>query len=125
MKVVSRALTAALMAVALAAGAAHAQPTAESIPGAPPGASEEELPNGWHIADRELVWSSPEPVGMGGALVEFRSEGRQRRLVPGVVAGGPLGERRMPRPIQPHQPCHQQPPVELPKPVYARPGTDL
>lgn len=73
MRLVSRALTAALTAVALAAGAAHAQPTAESIPGAPPGASEERLPSGWHIADGELVWSSPEPVGMGSALIEFRS----------------------------------------------------
>ncbi|MFI1018759.1 hypothetical protein [Streptomyces sp. NPDC020965] len=73
MRLVSRALTAALTAVALAAGAAQAQPAAESIPGAPPGASEERLPDGWHIAGGELVWSSPKPVGLGSARVEFRS----------------------------------------------------
>ncbi|MEU9609244.1 hypothetical protein [Streptomyces sp. NPDC048057] len=73
---VSRALSAALAVVALAAGAsapAHAQPTAESIPEAPPGASGERLPEGWRFAGGELVWSSPEPVGTGGARVEFRS----------------------------------------------------
>ncbi|MEU5976460.1 hypothetical protein [Streptomyces sp. NPDC047315] len=73
---VSRALTAALAVVALAAvapGAAHAQPTAESIPGAPPGTSGERLPEGWRVQGGQLVWSSPEPVGTGGALVEFRS----------------------------------------------------
>ncbi|GLF99132.1 alpha/beta hydrolase [Streptomyces yaizuensis] len=73
---VSRALTTALAAVALTAGAAvpaHAQPTAESIPGAPPGATGERLPEGWRFAGGELVWRSPEPVGTGGALVEFRS----------------------------------------------------
>ncbi|ROQ81518.1 hypothetical protein EDD95_1092 [Streptomyces sp. CEV 2-1] len=76
MRQVSRALTAALAAVALAAGVpgpAHAQPAAEPIPGAPPGASGERLPEGWRVEGGELVWSSPEPVGMGGALVEFRS----------------------------------------------------
>lgn len=76
MRQVSRALTAALAAVALAAGVpgpAHAQPAAESIPGAPPGASGERLPEGWRVEGGELIWSSPEPVGMGGALVEFRS----------------------------------------------------
>ncbi|MFF3551943.1 hypothetical protein ACFYXL_00845 [Streptomyces tsukubensis] len=76
MRLVSRALTATAVAVALAAGApgwAQAQPTGESIPGAPPGAAQDRLPEGWRISAGELVWSSPVPVGMGGALVEFRS----------------------------------------------------
>ncbi|MER5769357.1 hypothetical protein [Streptomyces sp. NPDC001985] len=76
MGLVSRALTAALAVVALAAGApgpAHAQPPGASIPGAPPGASGERLPEGWRLAGGELVWSSPDPVGTGGARVEFRS----------------------------------------------------
>ncbi|MEE1795541.1 hypothetical protein PUR28_33010 [Streptomyces sp. BE308] len=74
MRQLSRALAAALAVVALAAGApAHAQPTPESIPGAPSGAFGERLPEGWRFQGGELIWSSPEPVGMGGALVEFRS----------------------------------------------------
>ncbi|WP_405646651.1 hypothetical protein [Streptomyces uncialis] len=80
MRQVSRALTAALAVLALAAGTppgqAHAQPPTESIPGAPPGASAERLPEGWRFQGGELVWSSPEPVGTGGARVEFRSGGR-------------------------------------------------
>ncbi|MFJ4772015.1 hypothetical protein ACIP88_23380 [Streptomyces uncialis] len=79
MRQVSRALTAALAVLALAAGApgaAHAQPPAESIPGAPPGAFAERLPEGWRVQGGELVWSSPEPVGTGGSRVEFRSGGR-------------------------------------------------
>ncbi|MFI1868694.1 hypothetical protein ACH431_28655 [Streptomyces jumonjinensis] len=102
---VSRALTAALAVVALAAGApglAHAQPAAEPIPGAPPGASGERLPEGWRVEGGELVWSSPEPVGMGGALVEFRSgertlgvpeasdDHRTFRLALGGVKVGPV-----------------------------------
>ncbi|MFI5655031.1 hypothetical protein ACIA71_27855 [Streptomyces anulatus] len=76
MRQVSRALTAALAVVALATvapGPAHAQPAAEPIPGAPVGAFEERLPEGWRFEAGKLVWTSPEPVGTGGALVEFRS----------------------------------------------------
>ncbi|MFJ8438833.1 alpha/beta hydrolase [Kitasatospora griseola] len=76
MRTVSRALTVALAAVALAAGVpgpAHAQQAAESIPGGPPGAFGERLPEGWRVEGGELIWSSPKPVGMGGALVKFRS----------------------------------------------------
>ncbi|MFJ4682332.1 hypothetical protein [Streptomyces sp. NPDC088789] len=90
----SRALTAALAVVALAAGGpgpAHAQPTAESIPGTPSaprtltgvsgvagvggvsGVGGERLPEGWRVEGGDLVWSSPKPVGMGGSRVEFRS----------------------------------------------------
>ncbi|GGZ33452.1 hypothetical protein GCM10010387_29500 [Streptomyces inusitatus] len=79
MRQASRALTAALAVVALAAsapGAASARPAADSLPGAPSGASGERLPEGWRFEGGELVWSSPEPVGMGGALVEFRSQER-------------------------------------------------
>ncbi|MEU0987920.1 hypothetical protein [Streptomyces sp. NPDC005953] len=139
MRLVSRALTAALAAVALAAGAAHALPTAESIPGAPPGASEERLPNGWRIADGELLWSSPEPVGMGGALVEFRSgertlgvpeatpDHRTFRLRIDRARVGPVselqvvaGSRRLdaagahPAPDQRRAPVPATPPVPLP-----------
>ncbi|MFI5617913.1 hypothetical protein [Streptomyces sp. NPDC051567] len=79
MRQLSRALTAALAVVALATGApvaAHAQPTAGSIPGAPAGALGERLPQGWRAEGGALVWSSPEPVGTGGSRVEFRSGGR-------------------------------------------------
>ncbi|MFI1016121.1 hypothetical protein [Streptomyces sp. NPDC020965] len=76
MRQVSRALTAALAVAALTAGApgsAHAQPTPQSILGALPGATGERLPKGWWVEGGELVWSSPEPVGLGSARVEFRS----------------------------------------------------
>ncbi|MGV9312361.1 hypothetical protein ACWDR0_09190 [Streptomyces sp. NPDC003691] len=81
MRLVSRALTAAVTAAALTAGAAPgwAQPQqpGESIPGAPPGAAEgKRLPDGWRLGGGELTWSSPVPVGLGGALVEFRSGDR-------------------------------------------------
>lgn len=73
---VLRALTAALAAVALTAvvpGPALARPTADSISDTRTGAPGERLPQGWRIEGGALVWRSPEPVGMGGALVEFRS----------------------------------------------------
>ncbi|MFD7029563.1 hypothetical protein ACFWAR_16140 [Streptomyces sp. NPDC059917] len=76
MRLVLRTLTATLAVVALAAGvpgAAHARPAAVPISAAPPGPSAERLPPGWRLEGAELVWRSAEPVGMGGALVEFRS----------------------------------------------------
>ncbi|MFI8437318.1 hypothetical protein ACIGJO_26960 [Streptomyces sp. NPDC079020] len=76
MRQLSRALTAALAAVALAASApwpAYARPAAGSIPGATADVAGERLPEGWRVEGGELVWHSPEPVGMGGSLVEFRS----------------------------------------------------
>ncbi|MFF8955642.1 hypothetical protein [Streptomyces sp. NPDC014894] len=109
MRQVSRALTAALAAMALAAGAptpAHARPAAESLPGAPPGVSGERLPEGWRAEGGELVWSSPEPVGTGGARVEFRSgertlgipepspDHRTFRLRLDRAKAGPAGELR-------------------------------
>ncbi|MFE7129825.1 hypothetical protein ACFVIM_03110 [Streptomyces sp. NPDC057638] len=79
----SRALTAALAAVALTAGAApglaQARPATESIPGTLTGtatAAGERLPKGWRVDGGELVWSSPEAVGMGASRVEFRSGDR-------------------------------------------------
>ncbi|MFI5980025.1 hypothetical protein ACIBEA_04005 [Streptomyces sp. NPDC051555] len=94
-RLVLRALTATLAVAALAAGvpeAAHAQPTAAPtsatgapISTAPPGSSGERLPSGWRLEGGELVWRSAEPVGMGGALVEFRS-GKRTLGVPTASA---------------------------------------
>ncbi|MFE0426189.1 hypothetical protein, partial [Streptomyces sp. NPDC058953] len=77
-------------------------------PGAPSGApGERRLPEGWRGAGGELVWSSPEPVGTGGALVEFRSgtrtlgiptpsaDQRTFRLPVDAERVGPVGELRV------------------------------
>ncbi|MFH8576811.1 hypothetical protein [Streptomyces zaomyceticus] len=92
------ATAAALLALAAASpGAAYAQPSpgtpsteAPSTGAAPPGAASAvppagrignlELPEGWQVigagAGRQLVWTSPEPVPMGDARVEFHAGDR-------------------------------------------------
>ncbi|MDT3395530.1 hypothetical protein RKE29_02510 [Streptomyces sp. B1866] len=96
---VPRLVTAAAAAViALAVGApgpAHAspgsvpvRPSAASPPPAPPGGSDERLPEGWEIsgtgAGRELVWHAAAPVPPGDARVEFHAG---HRLLGVPVAG--------------------------------------
>ncbi|MGW4028733.1 hypothetical protein ACWEFL_05315 [Streptomyces sp. NPDC004838] len=60
---------------------AHAQRSAEPIPSVPPrgsalsGSPDSRLPQGWRISGtgpaKHLVWTSPDPVPMGDARVEF------------------------------------------------------
>ncbi|MCT4351621.1 hypothetical protein M5362_00550 [Streptomyces sp. Je 1-79] len=83
---VTRAVTATLALLALAAaspGTAYAEPSPGSLARAgSPGVqgNEGELPEGWRLtgkgADRELVWTSPDPVPMGDARVEFHAGNR-------------------------------------------------
>ncbi|MFJ2766432.1 hypothetical protein [Streptomyces sp. NPDC087300] len=83
---VSRVVTTALAAFTLAAvspGAAHALPSTDGPPPAPPavaGEADDGLPEGWRLSGdgggKELVWDSPEPVPMGDARVEFYSGDR-------------------------------------------------
>ncbi|MFJ6350943.1 hypothetical protein ACIQKB_15895 [Streptomyces sp. NPDC092046] len=81
---VTRGVTTAVALVAIAAASplpAYAQPSPGS-PSASPGsrAGDAGLPEGWQIsgtgADSHLVWTSPEPVRMGDARVEFRAGDR-------------------------------------------------
>ncbi|MFD6435955.1 alpha/beta hydrolase family protein [Streptomyces venezuelae] len=99
MRRVLKGATAALAVLALAAvspGAAHAGPAAEPPPTGPPPAPAssgenggEGLPDGWRLTGKgegkELVWSSPDPVPMGDARVEFYSGDR--------LIGRPLAAR--------------------------------
>ncbi|WP_374105356.1 hypothetical protein [Streptomyces sp. ISL-36] len=75
---VTRAVTAAVALLALAAaapGAAHAQPSPGPLSQAPRGREDGNLPEGWQFtgtgAGRELIWTSPDLVPMGNARVEF------------------------------------------------------
>ncbi|MFJ3582119.1 hypothetical protein ACIPPS_07770 [Streptomyces sp. NPDC090127] len=77
---VTRVVTTAVALVALAAAAplpAFAAPPPGSLSraGGERGDGAEALPAGWRLigegADRELVWTSPDPVPMGDARVEF------------------------------------------------------
>ncbi|MGW1408943.1 hypothetical protein [Streptomyces sp. NPDC002403] len=88
---VSRTVTAALAVLTLTVGwpelahaspqPAHTQRSIDSISSAAPSAPREEpdgrLPAGWRItgtgAGKQLVWTSPDPVPMGDARVEFHS----------------------------------------------------
>ncbi|MFE6710942.1 alpha/beta hydrolase family protein [Streptomyces sp. NPDC057695] len=106
------AAAAALLAFAsVASGVAYAQPVPpagppspgapSAAPGSRPGGAE--LPEGWRLtgagADRQLVWTSPEPVPMGDSRVAFHAgdrllghpvpsrDGRSFRL--------PLGDTRL------------------------------
>ncbi|MFC8551952.1 hypothetical protein ACFUMI_30845 [Streptomyces sp. NPDC057273] len=85
----TRAVTAAVALLALAAaspGTAFAEPSPGPLAraGNPGGegvrGNGEKLPEGWRLtgegADRQLVWTSPAPVPMGDARVEFRSGNR-------------------------------------------------
>ncbi|MFF5635975.1 hypothetical protein [Streptomyces sp. NPDC012825] len=74
---------AALLALAAAApGTAHARPASPGAPAAAQGARQgnAELPPGWRItgtgAHGQLVWTSPDPVPMGDARVEFHAGDR-------------------------------------------------
>ncbi|HET6859736.1 MAG TPA: hypothetical protein VFH94_21930 [Streptomyces sp.] len=70
-----------LALAAVSPGSAHAQPSADSIPSAPsiPSVSsvsaDDDLPADWRLsgtgAGKSLVWTSPDPVPMGDARVEF------------------------------------------------------
>jgi hypothetical protein len=55
----------ACLALVLAAARGHADPSRRSA-----------LPDGWTIDDTALVWSSAEPLRIGGARYEFRSGGQ-------------------------------------------------
>ncbi|MFH9725407.1 alpha/beta hydrolase family protein [Streptomyces sp. NPDC017254] len=110
------ATAAALLALAaVSPGAAYAQPspgtpsTGTPSPGAPPTASpggrvgSPGLPEGWRVtgagAGRQLVWTSPEPVPMGDARVEFhagdRLLGRPVAQQDGRTFRLPLGDVRL------------------------------
>lgn len=104
---VTRGVTTAVALLALAAASplpAFAQPSPGS-PSASPGsrAGDSGLPAGWQIsgtgADSHLVWTSPEPVRMGDARVEFRAGDRLLGL-PEAQGDGrtfrlPLGDVRI------------------------------
>ncbi|MFF0431021.1 hypothetical protein ACFYU9_02165 [Streptomyces sp. NPDC004327] len=79
---VTRGVTTAVALLALTAaapGIASAQPAPHQPPTASPDGGLG-LPDGWHFAGtgagRQLVWTSPEPVPMGDARVEFRDGDR-------------------------------------------------
>ncbi|WP_406054501.1 hypothetical protein OG462_04025 [Streptomyces sp. NBC_01077] len=93
---VTRGVAAAAALLALAAvspGAAYAQPSPSSGPPSTtsPGSrlGNLELPEGWQVtgagAGRQLVWTSPEPVPMGDARVEFHAGDR--------LLGHPVAQR--------------------------------
>ncbi|MEW1696266.1 hypothetical protein ACIQCR_12245 [Streptomyces sp. NPDC093249] len=98
--------TALLALAAVSPGPALAQPSsggsAVPSPGARSGGTE--LPEGWRVfgagADRQLVWTSPEPVPMGDARVEFhtgdRLLGRPVAQPDGRSFRLPLGNFRLP-----------------------------
>ncbi|MEK9521574.1 hypothetical protein MIU24_19605 [Streptomyces venezuelae] len=107
------AAAAALLAFAsVTSGVASAQPAGPPPPGASPGGPSAapgsrpgggELPEGWRLtgagADRQLVWTSREPVPMGDARVAFHAGDR---LLGHPVAGRdgrsfrlPLGDTRL------------------------------
>ncbi|WP_175439175.1 hypothetical protein [Streptomyces vilmorinianum] len=72
---------AALLALATAApGPAYAQPDPGPLAEAPRTADAERLPEGWRFtgsgSGRELVWTSPAPLPMGDARVEFYAGNR-------------------------------------------------
>ncbi|MFE1383555.1 hypothetical protein ACFW6S_31870 [Streptomyces sp. NPDC058740] len=113
---VTRGVTTAVALLAMAAASplpAYAQPTPGSPQTASPGsrAGDAGLPEGWGIsgtgADSHLVWTSPKPLAMGDARVEFRSgdrllghpvaqrDGRTFRLALGDVRLGEPSELRV------------------------------
>ncbi|MEU5398874.1 hypothetical protein ABZ348_06180 [Streptomyces sp. NPDC005963] len=87
---VSRRVTAAIAVITLAVGVpglAHAAPgTTQAqrptglISSAPPGSPGNPLPDGWEItgtgAEKQLVWTSTEPVPVGNARIEFHAGNR-------------------------------------------------
>ncbi|MGW1934859.1 hypothetical protein ACWCPG_37150, partial [Streptomyces sp. NPDC001919] len=92
------AAAAALLAFAsVASGLAYAQPSpppGPPSPGAPPAApgglpGGSELPEGWRLtgagANRQLVWTSPEPVPMGDSRLAFHAGDR--------LLGHPVADR--------------------------------
>ncbi|MER5963664.1 hypothetical protein [Streptomyces sp. NPDC002057] len=100
------ATAAALLALtAVSPGAAYAQPSPGTPSTASPGSpfGNLDLPEGWQVtgagADRRLIWTSPSPVPMGDARVEFhagdRLLGRPVAQKDGRSFQLPLGDLRL------------------------------